>query len=908
MPSLPIGSSPAGDGGERFTASQGRPSGLWSAEAMAPPPRVLRPETSAFVVLPAVRTLAVLLVTALWAATWVPGVGGPSAAMLVGAALLLGVGRLVLRALRLRKERYELHADRIVWRSGALWWERRVDLKARNITLVQCVLPWIEHRLLGTGRVALRAAGASRAAIRLTGIVTPAATMDRIVALMQESGFRLRRTRLLQEERPSVLGAFILAGSGTLRPILAGLVPILVTLFTLLGELGLGSLTGWILVGDPAAAPPDVAYLAEARGVPVEAIHRAGVAVAWALAFGILAALLAFVLAFIDRIKRVYRLYEDTIDFEDGFLKIERELIPLESFSDSELEQSLIQRLLGLSNLKLSGRGAGSDVRFWMMPGGPRFAERLDRLLSEERSATAPRVAVARPLPPGSAGPVAVARPIDPGSVDPAASAPLHPPAAGPVVVARPIGPSPARLVCRMDTARALAGPAILGFAAYAGLLIAIGLGLLLLPPAERQALLDAFGGSAAFLLGPLLGGVIAFHTVTAVGRAAIAVFATRYIVDGRKVAEHYRLLSTRSTEFGHEKITGISVSRDPIDRLFGCATIACTSIGSAQALRLRHVREWAPLVAELRSGLGMPQSPPTRTLRSAYTFGRWPRGRPLALGLLAVAAVAFLALGLAISPRWLVLFAACAAGFVGGHLFNRIRFPRHRLALHPTHIHHTYGVLVHRDVLARWDSIKDLDTVRYVGLDHGTLELRVAGPLITAIHYVADVLDVHEALDAILWRHPIRGGRFEARPLDTTTLDETRPKVAAVCLSLVQLGLRFLPLLPLLPIVLPASIPWIRRIRYRIERDRLVRDRGLLLFRRRSVLYNRVDHIEEARRFVDRLFGTGTIAVHTVGSLTAELTLLAVGEPSRRYELIETHLPSRGLPDEAARGDDRAS
>jgi hypothetical protein len=34
---------------------------------------------------------------------------------------------------------------------------------------------------------------------------------------------------------------------------------------------------------------------------------------------------------------------------EDGFLEIERELIPLESFSDFEIEQCLIQRLFGLS-------------------------------------------------------------------------------------------------------------------------------------------------------------------------------------------------------------------------------------------------------------------------------------------------------------------------------------------------------------------------------------------------------------------------------------------------------------------------------------------------------------------------------------------------------------------------------
>lgn len=74
---------------------------------------------------------------------------------------------------------------------------------------------------------------------------------------------------------------------------------------------------------------------------------------------------------------------------------------------------------------------------------------------------------------------------------------------------------------------------------------------------------------------------------------------------------------------------------------------------------------------------------------------------------------------------------------------------------------------------------------------------------------------------------------------------------------------------------------------RYRLSQDRLFVERGLLNLREEEVLLYRVRDLELRRSLWQRMFGMGTICVHSSDKTTPHLDLLNVAQPRAVKELI---------------------
>ncbi len=74
---------------------------------------------------------------------------------------------------------------------------------------------------------------------------------------------------------------------------------------------------------------------------------------------------------------------------------------------------------------------------------------------------------------------------------------------------------------------------------------------------------------------------------------------------------------------------------------------------------------------------------------------------------------------------------------------------------------------------------------------------------------------------------------------------------------------------------------------RYRLSHDRLFRETGFLNLKEEEVLLYRVRDLELKRGLFQRLFGVGTVCVHSSDKTTEHLDLVNVRHPREVKELI---------------------
>lgn len=74
---------------------------------------------------------------------------------------------------------------------------------------------------------------------------------------------------------------------------------------------------------------------------------------------------------------------------------------------------------------------------------------------------------------------------------------------------------------------------------------------------------------------------------------------------------------------------------------------------------------------------------------------------------------------------------------------------------------------------------------------------------------------------------------------------------------------------------------------RYRLSADRIFRETGFLNLKEEELLLYRINDLELSRSLFQRLFGVGTICVHSTDKTTPHMDLISVKQPREVKELI---------------------
>lgn len=741
------------------------------------------------------------------------------------------------RWIRHAKTNYEIHPDRITVQTGSLFRERTVELELQNITLVEWDSPFVLRFFYDAGHVTLQEAGSSEKPAHLACIANPGRVYERIAERMSARGFSMRRNELVQEETPGHLGATV------------DLVALQVKLFWIVALLVLQSLPEslTLLVGD---GPSLVQLVAGNYAVFSELAEPAvftRIRIGTILVGGSTLLLFAgwLVTLYLDLLHRTYTLYDDVIDYVDGFLNETRRFIPLENLADTRVARPFYKRFLGLSDVTLSSQGAENDIVFKSTPNGRSFAESVERLVERAPSPTPSELTAASSEPAPAEADLSLKPSLIRAALGGIGSIPIYLLIAG-----------------SMIASLSLEGDPTLEF----GPLIGVG------------------------IAGLIVAGVLLSLVAGAAGAAwsMIRASATTFGFDRRGAHQTFDLISKHEQRFASERITSVTIVRTPLDWLAGTATVRFRSIGSEKSIDFWGIPDRPKTLRTIRDALGVraPADPDearhTDDLTPAYTLydGIWAFG-PLYAPCAAAVVLGTVLASSADVPYGPQLSAVVAATLLSAailhQLLRSIFHGRMRGTLHEQFVEVEGGILRRYTHLAPVEHVKAVESLRYPGSEAGRLTFKTAGFPI-AVGHLPDVEDAHEFVDARLGhdRNRLRGSYVSLEPGAWTQ------------------GLRWswTLLLGVGFVVVPYVVAYYLRMDYTVGPGRLVADGGVYFDYRTTILHGRIDHIESNRILAHWLSDTYDIRVFTVGSATCDLVFRSVGRETEALELIRQRLP----------------
>ncbi|AWV91290.1 PH domain-containing protein [Bradymonas sediminis] len=758
--------------------------------------------------------------------------------------ILLPILLLVARAIAYRGTHYTIAKDRILVNHGGVFGDRRVELDLVNITLVEWRSPYLLKLLHGVGHIVIQEAGSAHQNARLVYIEDPQRIYRRIAQNMRTQGFSMQRNARIARQKSGILGALVdMTGFG------------IATAYSIVVVADSVALAFGRIATNVAASLRPLTQEAVAQVERVEFIVR--IVVFGLSGIIVLGLTIWMVFKFIELSRRTLTLHDDVVDYYQGFLSEKRQFIPLENLTDTQLLRPLYKRILGLSDLQLSSRGAGSNLSFNSMPGAEEFAAALELQLDEMKAS---RQALAEVAAAEDAQGAAGSRSSRTYTIKPevwrAATGSLLKLMTLPLIVFASMG--------------------------FFAALSAMGV--------------DNLGTIGAGMLGTIAiwGSIWLASTLFSMGRGVLHARATEYSFDGQRASKTFDFLNRQETKFAVDQITSFSILTNPIDRLLGTMTLRLRSVGSAQPLDFQYIADDPNLIAGLEDALGFKPAAPSsdapskQAMNPKFTLLEGMKahlGSFLGAGASVLSAALFIGL---VEGSWALAASISVGALLLGlptyMLWQSLRVGRLRATFDAHTVTVAGGVFRHFSHHTAACHIKGVSTVQYPASSRGALSIATGGGFTMKIDFLPAIRVLHDRLDSLLLDRRVAS-------LEAGSASEFRPNAATEAMR--HFGRFALLILPIL--TMPISLPWValrsKRTRYRVEGDRIFIELPLVYHYRRSVVFERIDHLESSRNMANKLFGTRDVEVYTVGSSAVDIRLRALKEGEQILALIRERM-----------------
>ncbi|WP_411846258.1 PH domain-containing protein [Roseibacillus persicicus] len=725
---------------------------------------------------------------------------------LIGAAVFLLFAILTVFAALVcyRKERYELTDTTVLRHCGGLMSDQTTEVEICNITHVSMKRPWLRHKLFGIGTIEIESAGTSKP-VALKAICDPAGVYERLTVRMQRNGYHLKKKELLHEERPAIRGILVHSFQMVMGTILA----------LIFGSSTLASLH--------------------------QQLTETGLAWISPIAIGLFAvvALAFFLVYFLDMRRRTYRVFDDAVVYEEGFLTRRSAFIPYENIADAATKRTFLDQVFNIFDVLVSCQGSSTEIKFRGLKEGVQLSDFIEQLVTEANQKPSPpeRLAARRsdleePAIPSRQEPDLVA----PGEAW-IADLGMHPTRVFvPLLVLLPI--FPLWIVAMIQWAIKMTCTT---YEVRAG---SIGHSYRFLTSSEREFAYDKITGLVIKenLWDRLFG-----------------TFTLRF----------WSIGSGQSLELAH--VHRSLVDLDALLRQIGIPNASEQSrlipsrFGAFAWMRARLYRLSFSLLATI--GLVV-----AAVLTDESLFY-------LAAGLFPLLVLVGFAYAWTFYSRQQLIFQDHHIEAAQGIIARKSYFVRYRnvkqnvVTTYPGGTDGSLQIFVAGEQMIGQQSEKK-----------GQQQIPV--PCSFTLGFLPDAMKQGQLLDDIL------GGRVEvtsecepADPLELVT-ESTRGLGNAV-FFLFLWSLLLVPMILLLPITLPLTILATKRWRYRVEGGRMVASWGLLFKKRASILLDRVDSLEQRQGFLNKMFKNGNVSIMTAGSSKPDLVMVAAKSYKNLYHEI---------------------
>jgi membrane protein YdbS with pleckstrin-like domain len=385
-----------------------------------------------------------------------------------------------------------------------------------------------------------------------------------------------------------------------------------------------------------------------------------------------------------DATRRKYLLYADQIEHRDGFFNREIAFIPIENLSDSQTTQTLVQKILGLYNIVLSCQGTGPEITFKSIPNGGLFDQNIDSLIESKQVHSRTVANSSNESVPKVVGSsllaekeIAQVRP----AIENEFTTEIRP------VIFKTI------FVC-----------------------------VLLFIPAIF------FLPIAPFVFFIMLIGII-------------NMFVTKYKVNKTSFESQVNFLSTRNVKFACDKVTGVILKQDIVDRILGTCSVKFWSVGTFQDLTFANIKKDDKLIYAILQKIGIDTKTEYFDNSPKFDIATYFKKNIFTLVPLSVFLLIAFVLGLVISlsnesndVTWMialfsVLFVVVILCiYLPSALFEYIKATNSKLMFYENFVHFKKGWLATEKYFSKYFDVKDIVTHHYLASDKGSLQFNVAG------------------------------------------------------------------------------------------------------------------------------------------------------------------------------------
>ncbi|HOY46122.1 MAG TPA: PH domain-containing protein [Candidatus Dojkabacteria bacterium] len=729
------------------------------------------------------------------------------------------------------KEEYIIEEQRIIIKKGGIFYDSSTELKIRNITFLDLELPFIENSIFKTGKITITSAGTGLlSSLTLLSLATPETIFQAIEEAMKANGFKLERKTLVMEAQPDTIGILlnILRKTGGLASFL-----FFAYFFINIFLISASSSLIWPMITFIVFV---ILYLA------------------------------AVIIRFLDLKQRRYKVYEDCVHYNKGFLTKHSAFIPVENLSDSNTTQTFMQKIFGVYDIEISSKGIASEIKFKNLTQGEQIEAAIDNIAIKHQKE-------------------------------------LHAkPAQTESVSNSPINLDEKQWHTTDFTSELKMNPVVALLQFFISLIASSFIVIIIIftsASSGEEVLANVLFYGFFLVIGYIFG------TISKI----LQIFYTKYKVADNSIKEQYKFLSTKNKEFNVQKITAVIMLQSLLDRIFNTCSIKFISIGSSSDITFEHINRDEQFLEQLALKFGFDtKDTPQQEIKAHFSITKMllkELAGYLVLGfLLTLALIALLILSpyfsdldiTSILPYFALIIGVIFLLFFIRALYGHFYHKQTRLKLYSDKLVLEQGLINLSRTLARYDNIKDLKATKWPLTQSGTLQINIAGDQIpqnnknnsqtntdsTSIKafsnkLVVDYLDtVHQQLNEL-------EEYFQGKKTTPADVAVSKPALANDLFLLFLLSLLIWPLILLIPFSL---IELIKR-RYIVQEHRVMERRGILNISITSILFEKIDNINRTQGPVNKLFGNGSITLETAGSLSPELILSNVKDYSHLYELI---------------------
>lgn len=600
-------------------------------------------------------------------------------------------------------------------------------------------------------------------------------------------------------------------------------------------------------------------------------------------------AILAGVLAslyinFSDQKRRIYRIFDDMITYYEGFLTKVEAVLPMENLSDTSLNQNFLDKILNLADVTVSCQGSDQEVHFKNIKDGRSLSEAIDEASSAFKSL------------------VGTEHKEDKTS-DTTAQNEQQETSGG--------KQNRVQKQARQQYTRkpAETSPVTRDTEFTAEYRIDVSRAIIPLIP-------------ICVIFPPFLIALIVAYVMTK---------ARKFLVKPESIAMEFSLFSTNTLEFSADKVTGVVMSQNILDRFFNTCTLTFWSIGSGQNVKFSKVKRELIDFEKILAKVGIHPTQSAYTINPSFKlhdhFKRYLLRYIFSAVIFIAVTVPVVIMLMGVNFKVMepivdslgkvltvVILIIILLGILSALIrsiivifFDKKKADFSLVSFQGDHVYGREGFLTKSYYYALYDNVKDITTNCYPFSQNGDLTFNVAGEVVVqnqngsegavvsssfTVPYVQELSWKDEFIDLILYTRPNaeQVQEYAQKEITPTLLLEAKPAVANRLVLLIIASVIIFPLILLLPLTVPLLLYVVRRTHYRIEDYRVLEQRRTIARKQTSVIFSKIDHINTSRGIFNNMFGNGNITVNTTGSSTPELTIRNIPNYQEFYDELNKH------------------